>query len=97
MARVYKPVPPLGAEGASIKKGSAMNKVRNLISGIARRYTAMMVFLAIAMFSLSARADTDVTALVTSAETLWGTVKTLVLGVLGFLILIAIVKLVKKR
>jgi len=71
-----------------------MNKIRTFW---ARLNLSLLAFTAFLLSSVSAKADTDVTALVTDASALWDNVKVLVLGVVGFIILMSIVKLVRKR
>jgi len=67
------------------------------IGSFFKQHSLLALLALLAMVAPSAMADTDVTALVTDASTVWASVKVVVLGVVGFLILIAIVKLVKKR
>lgn len=72
-------------------------KVLNTINAVRARMGAVLLAAIIAMFASVARADTDVTNLVTDATTLWGAVKVFVLGVIGFGLLIAIVKWVRRK
>jgi len=58
----------------------------------------LLAILAFLAMTLTASAqDSDLTAMVTSASTLWDAVKVVVLGIVGFLILLTVVKLVKRR
>jgi len=42
-------------------------------------------------------ADTDITQMVDDAETVWTSVKGVVIGIVAFFILLAVVKLIKRR
>lgn len=59
-------------------------------------YYWLMGVLGLVLMGLPAQAATDVDTIVTNAETVWGTVKTLILAIVGFTILIKVVKAFRK-
>jgi hypothetical protein len=73
--------------------------LKNLFAKLGRVGPALGLLAVLAMGAcLGAYAqDSDVTALVTAASSLWSTVKSLVIGIVGFSLLIFIAMKVRRR
>ena len=81
-----------------------MKKTVQFINGVAcyvanHRQLFALLFMGLVFLGLAStcKADTDVDGLVTAATTLWGTVKTLIITIAGFSLLIWVVMKIRSH
>jgi len=79
-------------------KGYKMKMIKSFLACIPARVYAVALIALLGLFAaVPAHADTDIDGMVTSVTSLFTTVKSVIISIVGFLILLSVVVLVRRK